>query len=1011
MGTCTQCGQDNVATARFCNGCGAPLVELDATGARKTVTIVFCDLVGSTALGERSDPEVLRELMRRYHAELRVILERHGGTVEKFVGDAAMAVFGIPQVHEDDALRAVRAALSMRSAVEPLGLQVRIGVNTGEVVAGHGETLVTGDAVNVAARLEQAAPVGEVLIGETTAQLVRDAVRLDPVEPLALKGKAEPVPAFRVVELRTDPVASQRLSPFVGREDELELLEHAFRTAVDKRVPQLATIVGPPGIGKSRITRELLARCGARVLAGRCLPYGDAITYWPLTEIVAAVGDLDAALAGSDDADLVIPRLAAALGRPGAAASADEIAWGFRRLLERVAAEAPLVVVVDDIHWAEPALLDLIDYVATFTQDAPLLVLCATRPELFELRPEWATPRVNSLVLKLEPLAESQTASLASGLGDLDEPTRLRIVEAADGNPLFVEQLIAMHQESGGSELEIPPTLQALLAARIDRLDQAERAVVERGAIEGRLFHRGAVAGLLPEQDRRDVGPRLLSLVRRELIRPDRAVIAGDDAFRFGHMLVRDAAYQSIPKRHRAQLHRRFGEWLVDRLGDAAPAEIVGHHFEQAHRYVVELGDSDDALAELAAEHLIRAGRAAQSRLDVGAAVKMFDRAVVLLVRPSAQRLEALLVLAGLLHETGALERAAEVAALAEAEARAAGDERAVTRARIEAAFVPMASAPEGATDVALEIAESAIAAADPDDHVTLARAWALAAAAHNMHAAESSLMQALLHVREHARACGNREQELDAVRLTGGPIVFGPLSVDAGRRLVAEVLDEMGDVAEIQIWALHVTGHLRARRGEFDGAAADLAAWRAHLRELGREMHYASTAMCMWDVLSLSEDYASAETALLEAVGILERLGEVGVRSSALALLGDVAFRQGRLDEAEQRTLDSERLGARDDYFNESIWRSVRAQVWSARGRHAEAVALAREAATVVDRTEMTDQRADIRLALARVLFAAGEDVAGAQAARDSAEIYAQKGNLVGARRARDLLASTASS
>ena len=375
MPTCLTCGFESEAAFRFCPECGAESSATASREQRKTVTVLFCDLVGSTALGERTDPEVLRELMARYHAELRAILERHGGTVEKFVGDAAMAIFGVPQVHEDDALRSVRAAFEMRDAVAALGLEVRIGVNTGEVVAGTGETLATGDAVNVAKRLEEAASAGEVLIGSATERLVRDATRIEAVAPLLLKGKSRPVSAFRVVELLDDVPAFTRpiAAPFVGRREELEQLERALASAFDARTPQLATIVGPPGIGKSRLARELLGRVQARVLVGRCLPYGEGITYWPLQELASQVGDVRAALQGASDAELAAVRIEAALGATDTPVSPEEISWGVRRLLEAMATTGPLVVVFDDIHWAETAFLDLVEYLASFVQEVPLL--------------------------------------------------------------------------------------------------------------------------------------------------------------------------------------------------------------------------------------------------------------------------------------------------------------------------------------------------------------------------------------------------------------------------------------------------------------------------------------------------------------------------------------------------------------------------------------------------------------------------------------------------------------
>ena len=608
---CATCGQENPAGFAFCGACGAALAPDPRADVRKTVTVVFCDLVGSTALGERTDPEVLRDVMTRYHAELRGILERHGGTVEKFVGDAAMAVFGLPQVHEDDALRAARAAIEMRDAVAALGLEVRIGINTGEVVAGAGETLATGDAVNVAARLEQSAGAGEILIGAPTERLVRNDVRAEAVAPLPVKGKRDPVAAFRLLELGDDvPAFTRRINaPFVGREDELGRLETALRTAAETRVPQLATIVGAPGIGKSRLARELLEHVEARVVVGRCLPYGEGITYWPLQEIVFQIGDVREALASAHDAELAAIRIDAALGATDTPVSPEEIAWGVRKLLESLAGARPLVVVFDDIHWSEPAFLDLIEYVAAFARDVPILVLCTARPDLFEQRPTWTAPRPNAVVVTLQALSESDSEALVEQLVELPEETRERIVQAAEGNPLFVEQLAAMQAEDSEA-LEVPPTLQALLAARIDRLDEHERAAAQRGSVEGRLFHRGAVAALLPEPARPDVGAHLLSLVRKELIRPDHATLPGDDAFRFGHILIRDAAYDAIPKRQRAILHEQFATWLEATLVDDAPNEVVGYHLEQAYLYGAELGAPDAIVGVRAAERL---GAAAHS--------------------------------------------------------------------------------------------------------------------------------------------------------------------------------------------------------------------------------------------------------------------------------------------------------------------------------------------------------------------------------------------------------------
>jgi class 3 adenylate cyclase/tetratricopeptide (TPR) repeat protein len=747
---CASCGQENPAGFRFCGSCGAALESEARADVRKTVTIVFCDLVGSTPLGERTDPEVLREVMTRYHAELRAILERHGGTVEKFVGDAAMAIFGLPQVHEDDAQRAVRAAVEMRNAVTALRLEVRIGVNTGEVVAGTGETLATGDAVNVAARLEQTAGSGEILIGAATERLVRGSVRAEAVAPLTLKGKSELVAAFRVVDLQDDVPAFTRPigAPFVGRQEELELLERALATAVDEGTPQLATIVGPPGIGKSRLARELLGRTRAHVVVGRCLPYGEGITYWPLQEIASQVGDLRAALQGASDAELAA---------------------------EAMAASEPLVVVFDDIHWAETSFLDLVEYLATFVRDVPLFLLCTARPDLFEARPTWTAPKPNATLLTLEALSEEDSETLVEELGDLPEEARERIVDAAEGNPLFVEQLVAMQAESGSAALEVPPTLQALLAARIDRLEEPERAVIERGSVEGRLFHRGTVAALLPEPERHAVGTHLLTLVRKELIRPDRAILPGDDGFRFGHILIRDAAYEAIPKRQRAALHEGVADWLVERLGRDAPDEIVGYHLEQAYRYGLELGSADAALGARGAERLSAAAHAAYSRGDVTAQVNLWSRAADM-VPEDAVRPMLLVNLGGALREAGEQARARSALEEAVALASEVGNGHAEWLGRIWLALVRGDQEPKGAAEDMLREAKAAIAASAPTgDHEVLARAWGLAAMAYFVGNQMEEHARALEQAVPHARQAGDLPLEARLVLWKAPYFIWGP--------------------------------------------------------------------------------------------------------------------------------------------------------------------------------------------------------------------------------------------
>ncbi len=682
--------------------CGTALAGVPAPqGLRKVVTIVFCDLVDSTKLGEQLDPEALRQVVARYFEAMSEALMRHEGVIEKFIGDAVMAVFGIPTVREDDALRAVRAADEMRHALEGINeqlelrwgvqLQARTGVNTGEVIAGdssRGEGFVSGDAVNVAARLEQAALPGEILIGEQTVELVRSAVLVQPVAPLDLKGKSQPVPAFRLLDVAgagggVEPGLS---SPLVGRESELNVMRDAFDRTVNGRSCELVTVAGPAGIGKSRLTSDFVDSLGvsATAVTGRCLSYGEGLTFWPLREVVAElVGteDGDSAeevqarvarfLPADDDQASVAERVAGALGVTDSTAHPEETFWAIRKLLEAVATEDPLVVVVEDIQWAEPTFLKLLEYLPATIRGVPVLIIAVTRTELFDARPDFVAAVPGARRIDLQPLDGAESRALMGhlmGAGDTAAALSDRVFESSEGNPLFVEELVRMlidqrDLEQDPSALAMPATIHALLAARLDRLDPGERAIVEAGAVIGRSFGDEAALALARGGDRPELEPLLGALVRKQVVEPDGGRLAGVRTFSFKHILLHDVAYQGILKADRADLHARYAHWLEREAGERAGeyAEILGYHLERAHSYLAELAPIDETgreLAERASDRLGASGARALARGDIRPAVSLLERAVSLLPEDHPARRDLSVKLGIALAETGDLSRA-----------------------------------------------------------------------------------------------------------------------------------------------------------------------------------------------------------------------------------------------------------------------------------------------------------------------------------------------------------------
>jgi class 3 adenylate cyclase/tetratricopeptide (TPR) repeat protein len=992
---------------------------VSTAAARKTVSVLFCDLAESTMLGERLDPEPLRELLGRWYEEMRIAVERHGGTVEKFVGDAVMAVFGLPRAHEDDALRAVRAALDMQRGVERLNaslearqvpeLRIRIGINTGEVVTGdEAATLATGDAVNTAKRLEEAAAGGEILIGAVTERLVRHASRLVPLAPVEAKGKSAPVEAWRVLEAiaGADSFARRWDTPLVGRTRELALLRDELTASADQSECRLVTVIGAAGVGKTRLVSELVAEIGgyATVAAGRCLPYGDGITFWPLTELIRRLGGEQAvadAMDGEADAALVVERLRV-LGGSGAAPP-EELFWAVRRLFEVLARPRPLLVLLEDVHWAEPTLLDLVEHVSRWSRDAPVVLLCVAREELLEERPRW-----EGTLVRLEPLSTGEAAELLDALDGramLSPELRTRVTEVAQGNPLYTEQLVAMLAEEARAAAELvalPPTIQALLAARLDRLEPVDRVVLERAAVVGKEFWPGAVAALGDGNE--TLGPTLLGLVRRELVEPAVSSIPGEDGFRFRHALIRDAAYSGIPKRMRADLHERFAGWVELRDGRD---EIVGYHLEHAFRYREELDALDEhsrSLGERAGELLTAAGGRALASDDVPAALNLLERGVALLPRTSGSRGNALLELAIAFMRSGAFAVAEGALEEALTLARADGDRRLELRTLIEREFFRLFTNAETPAQELTRIAEEAIPALEAlGDDGGVARAWHLLSEPPVNACRWGERAAALEHALEHARRAEDAREAAFAAASLMQAIQLGPTPVDAAIERALSFLRDMRGDHLLTASILSSLAVLRAMRGEFSEARDEWAQARALWDQLGMAHRRAIRAIEASTIELLAGDAEAAERELRTGYDMLAEIGDVHNRPTLAAYLAAVLAQEGRSADAVQFARFAESHSWESDIVTQVMWRVASAQVQGSER-------LAREAVELAAPTDFLDLQATALLALARVLQGAGSSDAAGVAAQAQA-VYELKGNIVGTGWAKELVETASSS
>jgi class 3 adenylate cyclase/tetratricopeptide (TPR) repeat protein len=981
---CPTCGFESDAAFKFCPECGAePAAAAPSREQRKIVTVLFCDLTGSTALGESLDPERLRALLARYFEQMKSIVERHGGSVEKFIGDAVMAVFGVPVSHEDDALRAVRAAAEMRDALPGLGLQGRIAVMTGEVVTGTEERLATGDAVNVAARLEQAAEPGDILIGEPTLALVRDAADVELIEPLELKGKSEPVPAYRLLRAHDAP-ARRHGELFVGRERELVVLRETWERVQAERRCELVTVTGDAGVGKSRLAEEFLPSIEATVLRGRCPSYGEGITYWPVVEVLKQAQVLPPEEAAAE-------AIRSLLGETEVTTSAEEIAWAFRKTLEHAAMDRALVVVFDDIQWGEEVFLDLVEHVALLSLGVSILLFCMARPELTDRRPAWP------VTLRLEPLDDVDVDALIPE--EIPGELREKIVHAAGGNPLFVEEMLAFADEADG-DVMVPPTLQALLAARLDQLETAERNVLERAAIEGETFHRGAVQALAPREAQ--VTPRLAALVRKELIRPNKPMLVGEDGFRFRHLLIRDAAYEALPKARRADLHERLASWLESHATELVELEeLLGYHLEQACRYRAELGiPGDGTLAIAAKRRLMAGGRRAIDRQDFGAAVNLLERAAAL-VSPAEldPALEDELGVA--LVWTGRADEALRHAdALAE-RAASAGDRVGELCGRIRGAMLRIDREPEGAAKLSALVDEAVPVFGAAGDDLALYIAYDALSEVADLRAQMGTALEALERASDHALQAGYRSPGW----FDGGRAYFQFIGPTPVPELLAW-LDQHEPRVGHDLFLLAYRAGALAMLGRFDEARAIVAEARAEQAERGGGVLLANlTAFESVWIERWAGDPAAAVEFGTEGCRLHEEFGNQWWLAHASGNLAQALYALDRLDEADAGADRAAELTGDVDILNAMLWRQVKAKVLARRGEHAEAERLAREAVTIGDGTDVLDRQGDVNADLAEVLLLAGRTKDAHEAFERALMRYERKGNVVMAARTRDRL------
>ena len=945
---------------------------------RKVATVLFADLVDSTGLVASVDPEVVRGRVNRYFDVVSERIRAHGGTVEKFAGDAVMAAFGVPLAHEDDAERAVRAALEIIPSVEELRLSVRIGIESGEVVVEDSEsTFATGEAVNLAARLQQAAQPGEILLGPAARRLAAGAVEVDDVGPLEVRGRPEPLWTARAI--RAHDSTRVVATPFVGRQAELALLETSFARAVRDRRAQLVTIFGEPGLGKSRLVTEFVDGVErATTLSGRTLPYGEGVTYWPLAAMIkasAAIGDDDPAadafekLRASCESEAVADLLAAALGVLGAAEgdrTPGELSWAALRWAEQLAQGQPLVLVFEDIHWAEEPLLELVEQLARSLQDSPVLIVAVARPELLDTRPTWGGGIRNASAIDLLPLGDDESEELSNALLSRTDVTRIQrglVLERAEGNPLFLEEIAHALRDGRGLD-GIPDSLQALIASRIDGVAADEKKLLQSAALIGRVFWRGALERLAPDLEVVELLDRLVN--REFVVAEERSSISGEHAYRFKHVLIRDVAYGGMSKARRAEEHRAFAEWVADRARDEL-AEIRAHHLEQAADLLIELaGTIPEDLARSAAEALEEAGRRGLRRGALRSARRTLVRAVAIEPTPDRRYLAA--------HAAWRLADVPTVGDEAEAalaEARAAG--RSDIEGRALVLLADLALHADGDVARAHDLADEALAILPEDELAGLYDAHALITTIFwwlgNGEGATRHA-EAMLELAHKAA-----RPELESLAKTQLSAIAGVRGDVAGALVLLEQAESLAETSgshEAMGYALAVHGR-RFGEAESDEAERYLRRALEIFDEIGAAGRHGWTLSNLASVYRQRGEIPLAEKTFREAVRRLRGTHEQGYLAEAERGLAEVLVVQGKVDEADRLITEAERRVGRGDVWTRASLLHARGLVLVAQDRVDDAEASFLAALEIIEPTMYAILTREVRESLNALLDSRG--------------------------------------